>query len=488
MIDTVIQGLALGFDQLFSADMLLVCFAGVLAGTLVGVLPGFGPIAAVSLLLPFMFFWADQPTMVMIFLSAIYYGSQFGASISAILLKMPGDAPSIMTALDGYAMSQQGRAGAALSISATASFLGGVVGTLVLAGLAVPMSEIAFLFGPAEFSLLLILALTASVAILGSNAVTGMGMVLLGSLLGLVGTDLNSGVTRFTLHSPSLADGISFAVMAVAVFGLSSIIYEILKPCRTTASPIGNLMPNNRELCRAVPAAVRGTGIGCLIGLLPGGGSLLSSFGSYALEKRLCQQHADPACVAGPEAANNSGAHCSYVPMLALGIPTNAVTALVLGALVGLGLQPGPDFVATNQALFWALIASMLIGNVMLLIVNLPLIRYWVWITRLPLSWLLPMILAASVIGIYLLRSNMFDVWLLIPFTLLGLLLRWCDVEPAPMALGFILSPMLEENFRRALAISQGEWTTFVASPISLLLIGACGILLVMKFARISAN
>jgi TctA family transporter len=430
--------------------------------------------ATISLLLP-MTYGVGDPTGAIIFLAGIYYGSQYGGSITSILLKLPGEASSTITVLDGYAMTQRGRGGAALTITALASFVGGTVATLVIAMLAAPLSELAFFFGPAEYASLMLLGILACVAVTQGGLLPGLIMVALGAFLGLVGTDITTGRTRFTADIVYLTDGIPFAVMAIGVFGLAEILYNILRPDPGPGRPgeVSSLHPTLQESREAVMPAGRGTVLGTLLGLLPGGGAVLSSFLSYALEKRISR---DPnkfgqgavAGVAAPEAANNASAQSQFLPTLMLGLPVTPVMALMVAVLIINGIQPGPNVISNNPALFWGLIASMWIGNLILVILNIPLVRVWIAVLKIPRWILYPSIFAISVIGAYSINNSWFDLVLLAAFAVLGLAIRWLRFEPAPMALAFIVAPMFEEYFRRALTISRGDWWIFVERPISL--------------------
>ena len=453
------------------------CLLGVTLGTLVGVLPGLGPLATISLLLPLTYSVGD-PIGSLIFLAGIYYGSQYGGSITAILLRLPGEASSTVTVIDGHAMTQRGRGGAALTITALASFVGGTVATVIIAVLAQPLSEVAFLFGPADYASLMILGLLACVAVTQGGLLRGLVMIALGTFLGLVGTNIMTGETRFTGGIIYLVDGIPFAVMAIGVFGLGEILYNILHRDQVPDRPasVSSLYPTRQELKQSVSPTTRGTLLGTVLGLLPGGGVTLSSFLSYALERRMSR---DPdrfgqgavAGVAAPEAANNASAQSQFLPTLMLGLPVAPIMALMLSVLIINGIQPGPNVISANPALFWGLIVSMWIGNVILVILNIPLIRIWITVLHTPRWVLYPAVILISVIGAHSLNNSWFDVLLLIVFGGLGLLLKISKFEPAPMALAFIVAPMLEEYARRALAISRGDFMIFFEKPISLTLI-----------------
>ncbi len=472
---------------------LLYCLIGALIGTLVGVLPGIGSIAAVAMLLPITFYL--EPTSALIMLAGIYYGAQYGSSTTAILVNLPGENSSIVTCLDGYQLARQGRAGPALAVAALASLFAGFFATVFIALFAPPLAEFALLFGPAEYFSLMILGLLAAIVLAQGSVVKALGMIVLGLLLASVGTDVESGALRMTLGIPALADGIGIVPMAMGLFGLGEIIKNLENPEYRTVLPgkIMNLWPSMDDFRRCWLVVVRSTVLGSILGLLPGGGSVLSSFAAYSVEKRISR---DPARfgrgaiegVAAPEAANNAGAQVSFIPLLTLGIPSNGVIALMAGAMMIHGVQPGPQLMTKNPEIFWGLIASMLIGNIMLVIINLPLIRIWVLLLKVPYHLFYPMILVFCCIGVYALNSSVFEVLLLVIFGVLGYaFIKW-RCEPAPLLLAFVLGPMIEENFRRALQLSYGDPTTFVTRPISasllLLALGLLILLLLPAFRR----
>lgn len=450
------------------------CLAGVTLGTLVGVLPGLGPIAALSILLPFTYGLSD-PVTVIIFLAGIYYGTQYGGSTTAILLNLPGETSCVVTSLDGYAMTCKGRGGAALSIAALSSFLAGSIATVAVALLATPLSQLALWFGSAEYAALMVLGMVASVILIQGSILNGLAMICLGALLGTVGTDTQTGLVRFAADIPELADGFNLAVLVMGMFALGEICYNILHiASRKLASPtLRSLYPTRKELSRSWPAAGRGTALGMILGVLPGGGALISSFASYALEKKISSDpgtfgRGDPAGVAAPEAANNAGAQTSFIPMLSLGLPINPIMALMLGALVMAGIQPGPQVLESNSALFWGLVVSMWLGNLFLLILNMPLIRVWVYLLQIPRSMLYLLIIGVCVFGAYWINNNWFDVWLLMPFAVLGYFFRRIGCEPAPLIMGFVVGAPFEDALRRTLTISGGDWMIFWDRPLSL--------------------
>ncbi|HJX17697.1 MAG TPA: tripartite tricarboxylate transporter permease [Acidiferrobacterales bacterium] len=468
----LLANLALGFDTAFTLQNLLYCFGGVLIGTLVGVLPGLGPVATIAMLLPITF--TLQPVSALIMLAGIYYGAQYGGSTSAILINLPGEATAVATTLDGHAMAKQGRAGAALATAAIGSFVAGTIATFLLAAFAPPLAELALKFGPHEYFALMTLGLVASVVLASGSLLRAIGMILLGLLFGLVGADVNSGAQRFTFGLPELADGIGFVVAAMGIFGVGEIIRNLENEATRTrlVGRITSLMPTREDFKRMVAPILRGTLLGSALGILPGNGALLASFTSYSLEKKISRTPEKFGTgmiegVAAPESANNAGAQTSFIPMLTLGIPSSPVMALMIGALIIQGIQPGPTVVASQPALFWGIIVSMWIGNVFLLVLNLPLIGLWVRMITAPYHLLYPAILMFCAIGVYSLNSSTFDVYLMALFGLLGYVFHKLECEPAPMLLGFLLGPMMEEYLRRALTVSRGDVTTFLTRPIS---------------------
>ena len=481
----LLGNLAIGFGTALSPQNLFYSFAGCLIGTLIGVLPGVGPVATLAMLLPTTY--ALEPTSALIMLAGIYYGAQYGGSTTAILVNLPGESSSVVTCLDSYQMARQGRAGAALGTAAIGSFIAGTFATVLIAAFAPPLTELAFKFGPAEYVSLMLRGLIGAVVLASGSLVKAIGMIVLGLLLGLVGTDVNSGVSRFNFGIPELTDGIGFVAVAMGVFGFAEIIVNVEKKGQreVLTNNVGSVMPNVKEMKEAAPAVARGTLLGSILGILPGGGALLASFAAYAVEKKLAGPNADPPFgkgnirgVAGPESANNAGAQTSFIPMLTLGIPPNAVMALMIGAMTIHNIQPGPQVMTSNPTLFWGLIASMWIGNLMLVILNLPLIGLWIQLLKVPYRLLYPAILAFCCIGVYSINNTTFDVLMTVFFGALGYLFYKLRCEPAPLILGFILGPMMEENLRRAMLLSRGDPTTFVTSPLSLgLLLAALALL-----------
>jgi TctA family transporter len=481
----ILGNLLLGFQVAVSPLHLLYALIGVLLGTLIGVLPGVGPVATIAMLLPITF--NLSPVAALIMLAGIYYGAQYGGSTTAILVNIPGEAASVVTCLDGYQMARQGRAGPALAVAALGSFFAGCVATLVIATAAPPLAELALKFGPAEYFSLMVLGLVAATVLAHGSLIKAIAMVILGLLLGLIGTDVNSGVLRFTFEIPELSDGIGFVVVAMGMFGIAEIIsnLEHTGTREVFTKKVTHLLPTKEDFKRAWAPVLRGTALGSFLGILPGGGALLSSFAAYTVEKKLSkhpEQFGKGAIegVAGPESANNSGAQTSFIPMLTLGIPGNAVMALMIGALMIQGIAPGPQVMNEKPELFWGLIASMWVGNLMLVVLNLPLIGIWIKLLMVPYRYLYPSILVFMAIGVFSLSNNAFDVLIMAIFGLLGYVCVKLECEPAPMILGFILGPLMEENLRRAMLLSRGDPTVFVTKPISAGFIIASVILLVL--------
>jgi TctA family transporter len=484
----LLDHLALGFNAAFTLQNLVYAFVGCLLGTLIGVLPGIGPVPTIAMLLPVTY--ALPPVAALIMLAGIYYGSQYGGSTTAILVNLPGESSSVVTVIDGHQMAKRGRAGAALATAGLGSFFAGSVATLVLAAFAPPLTELAFKFGPAEYFSLMVLGLIGAVVLASGSLLKAICMILLGLLLGLVGTDVNSGVARFSFDIPELTDGISFIAIAMGVFGYGEIIANLSKPDEERqiyTAEVHGLWPTREDFKNIVPAALRGTALGCCLGILPGGGSLLSAFASYTLEKKLSRKPGEVPFgqgnirgVAGPESANNAGAQTSFIPLLTLGIPGNPVMALMVGAMTIHNIQPGPQVMTSNPELFWGLIASMWIGNLMLVVLNLPLIGIWIKFLSIPYRWLFPAIVLFCAIGVYSTNNNTFDVWMVGLFGIVGYAFHKLGCEPAPLLLGLILGPMMEENLRRALLLSRGSWDVLVTRPISAGLLIAAMLLLVI--------
>jgi putative tricarboxylic transport membrane protein len=472
----LIGHLGLGFATALSPTNLALCFLGCLVGTLIGVLPGIGPIATIAMLMPLTF--KVDPTGALIMLAGIYYGAQYGGSTTAILVNIPGEATSVVTTLDGHAMARNGQAGIALGIAAIASFFAGTVATLVIAAIGAPLTKLALLFGPAEYFGLMVFGLGLAIVLARGSVLKACIMVVFGLLLATVGQDIETGQERLTLGLVDLQDGIDFAVLAMGVFGIAEILRNLETPESrdVVRSAIGRLLPSLADLRRSFGPIVRATGIGSVLGILPGNGAVLAPFASYTLEKKLAK---DPSRfgrgaiegVAGPEAANNAGAQTAFIPLLTLGIPPNAVMALMVGAMTIHGVIPGPLVMTKSPELFWGMIASMWIGNVMLLIINLPLIGLWVRLLKVPYRLMFTIIVLFCSIGIYSINNNPADVYFTAFFGFVGYVLIKLGLEPAPMLLGFVLGRLMEEKLRQALALSEGSFMTFVERPVSAVLL-----------------
>ncbi|RIX78646.1 tripartite tricarboxylate transporter permease [Acidovorax cavernicola] len=484
----LITNLSIGFGVAFTAQNLVYAFVGCLLGTLIGVLPGIGPVATIAMLLPATY--ALPPVSALIMLAGIYYGAQYGGSTTAILVNLPGESSSVVTVIDGYQMARKGRAGPALAAAGLGSFFAGCVGTLILAAFAPPLTELAFKFGPAEYFSLMILGLIGAVVLASGSLLKAITMILLGLALGLVGTDVNSGVARYSFDIPELTDGIGFIAIAMGVFGYGEIIANLAVPeheREVFTAKVKGLWPTKEDFRRMTPAVLRGTALGSALGILPGGGALLSAFAAYTIEKRIKLKQGEVPFgkgnirgVAGPESANNAGAQTSFIPLLTLGIPPNAVMALMVGAMTIHNIQPGPQVMTSNPELFWGLIASMWIGNLMLIVLNLPMIGIWIKLLTIPYKWLFPSIVLFCAVGVYSENNNTFDVWMVAIFGIVGYLFLKLKCEPAPLLLGFILGPMMEENLRRALLLSRGDWSVFVMRPLSAGLLAAAVLLLIV--------
>ncbi|HEY4254151.1 MAG TPA: tripartite tricarboxylate transporter permease [Roseomonas sp.] len=483
-MELLIQNLGHGFAVALTLDNLLFALLGCLIGTAIGVLPGIGPVATISLLLPITF---GQPaTTAIIMLAGIYYGAQYGGSTTAILLNLPGEVSSVVTTLEGYKMARNGRAGAALTIAALGSFFAGTVSTVLVAASGPLLTSVALSFGPADYFSLMLLGLIISAVLAQGSVLKSIAMVVFGVALGLVGTDVQTGQQRFTFGVPELSDGIGFVSIAMGMFGVAEIILNLERPeARSVLTQkVGSLFLTREEFQRAVPAVLRGTVVGSLLGILPGGGAALASFGSYMMERKMSRgraQFGNGAIegVAGPESANNAASQTSFIPLLTLGIPSNAVMALMVGALIIQGIQPGPRMVEAQPDLFWGLIASMWIGNLMLLVINLPMIGMWVKLLQVPYKYLYPSILVFCAIGVYSLNNNVFDVYQTVLFGVIGYIFSKLKMEPAPLLIGFVLGPMMEEHLRRAMLLSRGDAMVFIERPISatMLAIGAIAML-----------
>ena len=471
----LLPNLMLGFTTAVSLQNLGYCFAGVFLGTIVGVLPGIGPLAAIAMLLPVTFNLPPVPSLIM--LAGIYYGTQYGGSTTAILVNLPGESASVVTCIDGYQMAKQGRAGPALAIAAVGSFFAGTVGTLLIALAGPPLAEIALKFGAPEYFSLMVMALIAASVLASGSLLKAIAMIFLGLIFGIVGTDVNSGMSRFTFGASGLADGMSFVVVAMGLFGFAEILSNLGKGKDTESrqlltKKIHGLMPTWEDIKVSLGAIFRGTAIGAFFGTLPGAGPTISAFSSYAVEKKMAKHPEEFGKgaiqgVAGPESANNAAAQCAFIPTLTLGIPGSGTMALMLGALTIQGIVPGSQVMTQRPDLFWGLIVSMWIGNGMLVILNLPLIGLWVKLLQVPYRFLFPAIMVFMAIGVYSVNNLDMDIYLTVFFGLMGYVFMKLKCEPAPLILAFVLGPLMEENLRRALLISRGDPTVFITRPIS---------------------
>lgn len=485
---SVLDNIAMGFSVAVTPENFLYCLAGSFLGTLVGVFPGLGPVTTIAMLLPFTFKLPAVASLIM--LSGIYYGAHHSGSTTAVMLNMPGEPTSVVICIDGHPMARQGRAGPALAIAALSSFFAGCFAVIVIAFFSPPLAGIGLMFGPADYASLIVMALVTASALSSDSLVTTTAMAAVGVLLGTVGTDVNSGVIRFDFGQSALADGVSFVAAAVGLFAFADVILHVgsLHSRVPMTAKITGLMPTRKDLKDSAPAILRGTLLGSAFGILPGTGPLISSFASYVMERGLAK---DPSRfgkgaiegVAGPEAANNAAALTHFIPMLTLGIPAGAANALLMGALIIQGIAPGPLLIAQHADLFWGIVASMWIGNMMLLVLNLPLVGIWVRLLAIPYRVLYPAVLVFCCIGVYSVSNATFDLYLAAGFALAGVTFRVLNCSPAPLILGLVLGPMLEENTRRALLLSRGDFTIFLTQPISLTMLILAAILVVI-FSR----
>src|SRR5437762_8577107 len=482
----LLSNLWMGFHVAANPFNILFCLLGALVGTLVGVLPGIGTVATIAMLLPITF--GLPPVCALIMLAGIYYGAQYGGATTWVLVNIPGEAASVITCLDGQQMARQGRAGPALSIAAIGSFFAGCVATVLVAALGAPLTGLALLFGPAEYFSLMVLGLIFAVVLAKGSVLKAVAMVVTGLLMSMVGSDLETGAGRMTFDIAELADGIGFTNIAMGVFGFAEIIRNLELPEESrdiVSAKVTGLMPTRKDLIDSSGAIARGTLLGSLLGILPGGGAVIASFAAYTFEKRIAK---DPSRfgrgaiqgVAAPESANNAAAQTSFIPLLTLGIPPNAVMALMVGAMTIHGIVPGPQVMQKQPELVWGMIASMWVGNLMLLIINLPLVGIWVRLLRVPYRLMFPSFVLCCSIGIYLVKDARVDVILAGAFGLLGYWLIKHDFEPAPLLLGRVLGPLMEENLRRALLISRGDWSVFLTRPLSAALMAMAAFLLVL--------
>src|SRR6478736_3451829 len=482
----LLANLALGFGVAITPIHLLYAFIGVLLGTLIGVLPGIGPVATIAMLLPITF--NLSPVAALIMLAGIYYGARYGGSTTAFLVNIPGESSSVVTALDGHQMARQGRAGAALAIAAIGSFFAGCVSTVLVAALGAPLTSLALLFGPAEYFSLMCLGLIFAVVLAKGSVPKAIAMILTGLLLSMVGSDLETGAQRMTFDVVELSDGIGFTNVAMGLFGFAEIIrnLEMSQESRDIVkAKISGLMPTRQDLIDSSGAIARGTVLGSILGILPGGGAVVASFAAYTFEKRISKTperfgRGEIRGVAAPEAANNAAAQTSFIPLLTLGIPPNAVMALMVGAMTIHGIVPGPQVMTKQPELFWGMIASMWLGNLMLVVINLPLVGVWVSLLRVPYRLLYPSIIVFCCIGVYSINNSPTDVTIAAIFGVVGYWLVKHDFEPAPLLLGFVLGPLMEENLRRAMLIARGDVTVFFTRPISGVLLGIAIFLLIV--------
>jgi TctA family transporter len=483
--------LSIGFAAALSLRNLALCFGGCVLGTLVGVLPGIGPLPAIAMLLPITFHL--DPLGAVIMLSGVFYGAQYGGSTTAILMKLPGETSSLVTVLDGHALARQGRAGTALALAAIASLVAGVITTVLIGLAAPPLAAIALMFHSADYVSVMLLGFVGAVVLAHGSVLKALASITFGALVGLIGTDITTGEYRMTMGFHSIADGLGFVPVAMGLFGLAEIAHNLeqTRGAGQQTGPIGRLLPSLRELLAAFPAMLRGSALGACFGIMPGGGPTISSFAAYSLEKRISRnpesfgKGAHPG-VAAPEAANNAAAQACFIPMLSLGLPPNALMALMIGALMIHGITPGPEVIAKQPQLFWGIVVSMLIGNVILVILNLPLIGLWVRLLKIPYRLLFPSILVFCCIGTYTIDNNLVAVLVMVVFGVIGYVLLKLECEATPLMLGFVLAPLLEENFRRALISSGGELVVFVERPISLgFLIAAVLLLSAMVFSGV---
>jgi putative tricarboxylic transport membrane protein len=483
-----LDGLLFGLQAALVPQTLLYCFIGVFLGTLIGVLPGIGALAAISLLLPTTYY--IEPTAAIVMLAGVYYGAQYGGSTASILLNLPGTPSSVVACLDGYPMAKEGRAGVALFMTTIASFVGSMLGILVLVLFAPSIAELGLKFGAAEYFSMMVLGLIAASTLASGSPVKGLAMVVLGLLIGTIGVDVNSGQARFDFGILQLMDGVNLVALAMGIFGVSEIIASVLRAREGVVADkitMRSMLPRRQEVKDSVVPMLRGTGVGGFFGALPGTGASIASFMSYALEKRVAK---DPSRfgkgaiegLTAPEAANNAAAQTAFVPTLSLGIPGDAVMALMLGALIMHGIQPGPRLMTEQPELFWGLIVSFGIGNVMLLILNIPLIGIWVAILKIPYRMLYPAILVFIGLGVYSVNSNTFDILMVAVIGLMGYGMMVMRFEAAPLLLGFVLGPLMEENLRRALLISRGQMSTFIDRPISATLLALSLALVIWSF------
>ena len=467
------HNLIFGFSVALSLQNIIYCFIGCMVGTLIGVLPGIGPLATIAMLLPLTY--NVPPVAALIMLAGIYYGAMYGGSTTSILVNLPGETASVITCIDGYQMARQGRAGKALAISAIGSFVAGTICTVIVALFGPPLANAALKFGSPEYFSLMMMGLVTAAVLAHGDMTKSLAMVAVGLLMGIIGSDVDSGIKRFTFGFYELADGIGFVIIGVGVFAVGEIINNLgdLELRSIHTSRVTRIFPTKADLKLSLGPIIRGTVLGAFFGVLPGTGPAIASFSSYMIEKKFAKDpsqfgHGAIQGVAGPEAANNADAQCKFIPMLTLGIPASGTMAMMLGALIIQGINPGPQVMTNNPDLFWGLIASMWVGNLMLLVLNLPLVGLWVSLLKVPYRLLFPAIMVFSSIGIYSVNTNSVELGLAAVFGFLGFVWIKLGCPAAPMLLGFVLGPMLEENLRRAMLISRGDPSVFLTRPISL--------------------
>lgn len=487
----LINHLLLGFSVAGTATNLLYCFIGALVGTLIGVLPGLGPTATISMLLPMTYALGPIPSIIM--LAGIYYGSQYGGSTTSILLNTPGEVGSVMTCVDGHKMTLQGRAGTAIFAAGFASFIAGCIATVLIAAFSPPLSKLAFMFGPAEYCMMMAFGFITVGILTTGDLIRGVGMAMIGVLIGFIGTDLGTGLSRYTFGIADLEDGVGFVTVAIGIFAIGEIAKNIATNANIRAyKGTVNVFPKWEDIKRIIPPSIRGSVVGSFLGLIPGGSAAISSYAAYAVDKKFSKNKEEFGKgaiegVAAPESANNAASQTGFIPLMSFGLPENATMALMLGALIMNGVQPGPGMLEKQPELFWGLVASMFIGNLMLVILNVPLVKIWVQIVRIPYNVLYPMIIAVCCVGAYTIHNNPNDIILVALFGLLGYIFAVLELEPAPLMLGLVLGQMFEEYFRRQLSITGGDFTPFVTRPISLsilLLMGAVIVFGVYKAVR----
>jgi putative tricarboxylic transport membrane protein len=484
----VLHNLALGFQEALTVQNLLFCAMGCTVGTLVGLLPGLGPLATISLLLPLTYSIPTGGALIM--LAGIYYGAQYGDSVSAITMKIP-HVSSIVACIDGYQLTLKGKTGLALFTAGVSSFIGGTVAIVVLAWFAPVLGEVALLFSPADYCALMLAGFVCVSFVTTGSLLNGLAMCLVGVLLGQIGTDVNSGQLRFTMDLPFLVDGVGLVSVALGCFGIAEIAKNLdSREERTPFQGKIKLIPTWQEFKRIIPSALRGSVVGSILGILPGGGPVIAQFAAYAVDKKVSKYRHEIGQgaiegVSGQAAADEAAARTSFIPLMSIGIPENAVMALMMAAFIIKGIQPGPNMIAGHPELFWGLVASMWVGNCFLIILNVPLVRYWLSVFKIPYSVLFPSILFFCCIGTFSVNNNLDDIFVTVAFGVLGYLSLRLELDPSPLMLGFILGPMLEENFRRAMLLSNGSFTGFVTRPVSGTLLALIGLFVIWQVVSV---